>query len=74
MYETNLKISCENSELIKKSLEPDIKNTEDVHTEIIAKPNLIEIRIKSKKLSYMKAIINSYLSIISMLTEAERIK
>ena len=72
MFESNLKIKCKNSNLIKKSLEPDIENSRDIKTKILARKNFIEIRIKSKKLSYLKAIINSYISLISMLIEAEK--
>ena len=74
MYEAMLKIECKNSALIKKSLEPDIENSETIKTELKADKSFIEIKIKSKKLSYLKAIINSYISRISMLMEAEKIR
>ena len=72
MFKAKIKIECKNPELIKKSLEPDIKNDEQSETEIKAEKNEIEINIKSKKLSYLKAIINSYLSLISMLIEVDK--
>ncbi len=74
MYEAKLRIECEKPELIKKSLEPDIENSETIKTELKADKDSIEINIKSKKLSYLKAIINSYISLVSMLMEAEKIR
>lgn len=73
MYEAKLKIECKNSELIKKSLNPDIENNETVKTELKANKNFIEIKIKSKRLSYLKAIINSYISLIAMLMEVDKV-
>ena len=69
MHEVNLKFECEQPDIVKASIEPDIKNTEDSHTELVVGEGFIEIRVKNKKLSHLKAIINSYISIISMLNE-----
>lgn len=74
MYEINLKINCKNSELIKKSLEPELENSEKVKTRIKTSKNYIKINIKSKKINHLKAIINSYISLISMLLEADKIR
>jgi tRNA threonylcarbamoyladenosine modification (KEOPS) complex Pcc1 subunit len=67
MYEAELRIECDNPDLIKKSLEPDVKDTKDSQSVMEAGKNLIVIRIKSEKLSHLKAIINSYISLIDML-------
>jgi len=79
MHEKILKIGCKDPELVVKSLEPDIRNDKDSHTTITtmktAKPgkgrdkNLVVITIKSKKLSHLKAIVNSYLSILAALKD-----
>lgn len=70
--EATLKIECKDPETIKKSLLPDIKNREDLKVQIdINKKNLI-IKIHAEKLSYLKATINSYISLIKMLKEMER--
>ena len=74
MYEAHIKIECEDPELVKKSLEPDIENSETVKTDLKTDKGSIEIKIESKKLSYLKAIINSYISLISVLKDAEKIK
>lgn len=73
-HEVTLRLECERPEIVKKSLEPDVKNTEDLHTELKTGKGFVEIHVKGKKLSYLKAIINSYLSIISTLNEIEKIK
>ncbi|HKZ45206.1 MAG TPA: KEOPS complex subunit Pcc1 [archaeon] len=74
MFEANLKFECENPESIKRSLEPDAENSENVKTTINAEKDFLEIEVKSKKLSHLKAIINSYISLVSMLLEAEKIR
>jgi len=74
VHEVTLKLKCKRPEIVKKSLEPDIKNTESLHTEIQTNENFVEIKVKGKKLSHLKAIINSYLSIVATLNEIEEIK
>lgn len=74
MYEAELKIKCKNPLYVKESLEPDIKNGKDVKTEIEATKSFLVLKIKSKKLSYLKAIINSYIGLISMLVEIDKVK
>jgi len=85
MHEKILKIGCKDPELVVKSLKPDIRNDKDSHTTIsmtktakIVKAtktkkardkNLVVITIKSKKLSHLKAIVNSYLSILAALKD-----
>ena len=66
-----LKIECKNPETMKKSLLPDIKEKKDLNIELKTdKENLI-IEIESKKISYLKAVINSYLSLVKALKELE---
>jgi len=66
-----LKIECKDPEIIKKSLLPDVKNRKNVKINLRTdKKNLI-IEIQTKKISYLKAIINSYLSLVKALKELE---
>jgi len=82
MHEVILRLKCKRPDVVKQSLEPDIKNTESMHTEIEVgteadkgtDKSFVEIRVKGKKLSHLKAIINSYLSIVATLNEIEEIK
>ncbi len=66
-----LKIGCKNPEIIKKSLLPDIKNRKDVKINLHTDKNNLIIEIQTKKISYLKAIINSYLSLVKVLKELE---
>lgn len=77
-FEMVLKLACKNPETVKVSLEPDIKNDKISQTEIVphcetkTNKNFVEIKIKSKKLSHLKAIVNSYLNAVAMLNEVEK--
>jgi tRNA threonylcarbamoyladenosine modification (KEOPS) complex Pcc1 subunit len=66
-----LEIECENPTLIEKSLLPDIKNKKDLRIKLKTTKRKLIIEIESKKISYLKAIINSYLSLIKPLKELE---
>ncbi len=74
MHELIMRLKCKNPEAAKLSLEPDIKNSEMLHTEIKIDKPFIEINVKAKKLGYLKAVMNSYLSIVDLLNEIEDIK
>lgn len=74
MHEVRLRFECKNPAAARKALEPDIKNDEDARTELKAEGSALVITLRSKKLSLLKAIINSYISIMSMLEEAAEIK
>jgi len=74
MYEAVLNLKCSRPGLVKQSLEPDIKNDETVETIMNVKDDTLEIVIKSKKLNYLKAVINSYISTVNMLEEVDKIE
>ena len=74
MYEAVLTLKCSKPDLVKQSLEPDIKNDETVETVLNVKNDFLEIVIKSKKLNYLKAVINSYISMVNMLEEVDKIE
>ena len=66
-----LKIECKDPRIIKKSLLPDIKNKKDLKIDLSTDKNNLIIKIDSKKISYLKAVINSYLSLVKTLKEME---
>ncbi len=69
--QATLRIECKNPEIIRKSLLPDIKNKKDLKIYLSTdKKNLI-IKIESEKISYLKAVVNSYLSLVKTLKEME---
>ena len=77
MHSATLELECRNPEIVKKSLEPDIQNDADTTTVITTKKdkdkNIVIITIKSKKLSYLKAIINSYISLVDSMTRIDKV-
>ncbi len=74
MHDATLRLKCKRPEAVAKSLEPDIKNDEDSQTTIRTDKSFVVIEIKSERLSHMKAIVNSYLSLVASLNEIEEIK
>jgi len=72
--QATLKIECKDPEIIKKSLLPDIKNKKDLTINLSTDKNNLIIKIESKKISYLKAVINSYLSLVKTLKEMEEQK
>jgi tRNA threonylcarbamoyladenosine modification (KEOPS) complex Pcc1 subunit len=53
------------------SLLPDAEKNEGIKIKISAKKGYVIVDIRTKKISYLKAVINSYLSLIKMLNEME---
>jgi len=70
--QATLKIECKNPEVIKKSLLPDIKERKNLKINLRTDKNNLIIEIESKKISYLKAVINSYLSLVKTLKELEK--
>lgn len=68
MNEALLKLKVKNAKKVKQSLEVDKSS----NVTIKAKRNFLEIRIVEKKLSHLKAIINSYISLVNMLAEVSK--
>lgn len=71
MYEVQLVLTCSHPEIVRKSLEPDIKNDEYSTTSITHTKQAVKIKIKSSKLNHLKAIVNSYLALVQMLGEID---
>jgi tRNA threonylcarbamoyladenosine modification (KEOPS) complex Pcc1 subunit len=74
MHEVRLRFECKNPAAAKKALEPDAKNDDEARTELKAEKGALLITLRSEKLSLLKAIINSYISIVSMLEQAAEIE
>ena len=66
-----LKIECKNPEIIRKSLLPDLKNKKELKINLKIDKNNLIIEVESRKISYLKAVINSYLSLVKTLKELE---
>ena len=72
--EATLKIPCKRPELVKKSLEVDIEEKGKIKVSISADKKDVIIKINTQKISYLKAVINSYLSLINSLNKLEEIE
>ena len=73
MNELILRLECNNPENVKKSLEPDIDNSNALDINIETNEEFLEIRIKGEKLGHIKAAMNSYLSLVRTLNELDDI-
>jgi len=69
--QATLKIECKNPEIIRKSLLPDVKSKKELKINLKTDKNNLIIKIETKKISYLKAVINSYLSLVKTLKELE---
>ena len=74
MFEAILSFDCKYPEMIKKSIETDIKNDKYSTTEIETKKGKLIIKIKSEKMTHLKGIANTYMSLVSMLIEADKME
>jgi len=66
-----LRVECKNPGIVRHALLPDATRKEDVKISIRTEGKNLVIEITTEKISYLKAIINSYLSIIKTLKELE---
>jgi tRNA threonylcarbamoyladenosine modification (KEOPS) complex Pcc1 subunit len=66
-----LRIECKDAEIIRKSLLPDVQNRDDLKVNLKTEKNDLIIEIETEKISYLKAVINSYLSLVKGLKELE---
>ena len=62
-----LEIEVNDPETIKKSLMPDVEKNNNLKIKIKTKHKLIIIEIECEKISHLKAVLNSYLSLIKTL-------
>ena len=66
-----IRIECKDPKIIMKSLLPDIQNRKDLKINLSSEKTDLIIEIETKKISYLKAVINSYLSLVKALKELE---
>ncbi len=68
-----IRIECKDPKIVMNSLLPDVQNREDLKVNLSTEKSDLIIEIETKKISYLKAVINSYLSLIKSLRELEGI-
>lgn len=74
MFKALLEIPCKKPKIIEKSLEPDIKKDEKLKISISSKKDKLLIKIEAKNISHMKGVINTYLSLVKMLSEVDTVE
>jgi tRNA threonylcarbamoyladenosine modification (KEOPS) complex Pcc1 subunit len=72
MFEFKMKIPCSKPDLVAKSLEPDIKNDKYSKISMKAGKGFLILNVKSEKVGHMKAIVNTYISLVQTLDSLER--
>lgn len=72
MFEFTIKIPCKRPTLVVRSLEPDVKR--DKYSTISLKPGKgsVTLKVRSEKVGHMKAIVNTYISLVQTLEEIEK--
>ena len=70
-----LKIKAKDTRLFEKSLYPDTSasNSKGKKVKIKCKNGYLIVKIECKKLSHLKGIINSYLTLINMLKGVDKL-
>lgn len=71
MHTAVLRLHCKDSQILKKSLEPDVKNDENTKTDLKAGKNFLQVTVRSKKINHLKAVVNSYIAFVDMFERAE---
>ena len=72
MFEFAIKIPCKRPGAVVESLKPDIKDDKYSKVRLRAGKGFVEIRVASSKVGHMKAIVNTYISLVQTLEEIER--
>ncbi|MCD6402779.1 MAG: hypothetical protein J7K98_00435 [Candidatus Aenigmarchaeota archaeon] len=68
-----LRLEVKSPKLIKEALLPEAKREKSAEVKIRVGKKTITIKIRTQKISYLKAIINSYLALINMLESVDEV-
>jgi tRNA threonylcarbamoyladenosine modification (KEOPS) complex Pcc1 subunit len=71
MFEFTMKIPCKSPKLVVESLKPDLKRDKYSKIKLKAGKNFVELRVSSEKVGHMKAIVNTYISLVSTLDKID---
>jgi tRNA threonylcarbamoyladenosine modification (KEOPS) complex Pcc1 subunit len=72
MFEFTMKIPCKRPLLVIKSLEPDIRRDKYSKIGMRAGKGFVTLKVRSEKVGHMKAIVNTYISLVQTLEEIEK--
>ena len=71
VHEAKLKLRVKSPLKIARSLKPDLSRRKGNLIKIESKKRYVVIEVKSEKMSHLKGIINTYISLVSMLDEID---
>jgi len=71
MFEFTMKIPCSRPDLVARSLEPDVKSDRYSKVSLRAGKGFLILKVRSEKTGHMKAIVNTYISLVQTLEEVE---
>ncbi len=72
MFEFKIKVPCRRPKDVVESLRPDVKSDRYSKIRLVARKGFVEIHVVSSKIGHMKAIVNTYISLVQTLEEIER--
>lgn len=67
MFSAKVSIPSKKARLIYLSLSPDIRSDKNHNLKLELKQNNLFFEVRTKKLSHLRSILDSYLSLINML-------
>ena len=71
-FEFKMKVPCSKPRLVVDSLTPDIKKDKYSKIKLTPGKTFVQLDVKSTKIGHMKAIVNTYISLIQTLEEIEK--
>ena len=67
-----ISLECTDPKKIFESLEPEIQGTERFKVEIKPEQSALRLRVEATDVAAMKAALNSYLRLISIISEVDK--
>lgn len=72
VFEFTIKVPCKSPKLVVESLLPDLKRDRYSKIKLKAGKNFVQIRVESEKAGHMKAIVNTYITLVSTLDRIDK--
>ena len=72
MFEFEIRIPCRRPSLVVASLEPDVKRDKYSKISLRAGKGFVRLKVSSEKVGHMKAIVNTYISLVQTLEQVEK--
>ena len=73
LNKAEIEISCENPQIIVKSMEPEMEKLEKFKADVVVEGDKIKLLIEAEEISGLRAGINSYIRLIRTSIETNKI-